>query len=227
MYKNSQALLPLSPIARIASAFEALAPTFDCWVRTMEKQTRLWEIDDIAASENVEPNILLISPPTDPGIKWLASRLPQLNCQARISLLCLNDNIRQIAAGYLSGTHLDVDLITLRDETFSLPFNDSIFDVVIANCFFDFCYQHEIPETIQEIRRVLKTPGALFSVHMRKPETCIESIWASFFKQFPCVSHGCHPIDINDALQENGFALQTDSSEAPFGFPIQYLKRTI
>lgn len=97
------------------------------------------------------------------------------------------------------------------------------FDRVFANCFFDFCQESDFDKIIKEIKRVLNNQGLFFSIYMDFPSTLGENAWFRFFKIFPVLSQGCHPVDIRPSFLRHSFRMRKDLSMKRFGFPMKYI----
>jgi SAM-dependent methyltransferase len=200
---------------KIEESYLAISGFFDLWVRLMEMRTRIMEKRDSGIHDL---RILIISPPTDRGIKVLA----QANPRGESHLLCFSDALGEIAKQY-SVEHNIQGLKICVEPFFSIPFDDNYFDVVFANCFFDFCQETDFISVLQEIRRALKSKGVLFSVYMDLPRGMMSGIWANLFSRLQFLSQGCHPVDITPSLSSCGFELKKDLSVTRLGFPIKYL----
>jgi SAM-dependent methyltransferase len=200
---------------KIEESYLAVSGFFDLWVRLMEIRTRIMEVED---SRLNNLRILIISPPTDRGIKILT----QANPRGESHLLCFSDTLEEKAKRY-SIRHNIENLKMWVEPFFSIPSDDNYYDAVFANCFFDFCQKSDFIGILQEIKRVLKSKGMFFSVYMDLPKASISRIWGNLFSRFHLFSRGCHPVDIRPSLSKCGFILKKDLTIARLGFPIKYL----
>jgi len=73
-------------IMKIEETYFAVSGFFDLWIRLMEIRTRIMEVEDSRLNNS---RILIISPPTDRGIKVLA----RANPRGETHLLCLPKGI--------------------------------------------------------------------------------------------------------------------------------------
>ena len=199
----------------IEKSYIAISTFFDKWVRIIEIQTRKLEAQDSKINDS---KILIISPPTDHGIKILTKANPK----GESYLLCFSPAIEQIARKY-SNQHNIENLKISVAPFFGIPFDDSYFDVIFTNCLFDFCQEYDFEKIIVEIRRALKNNGSLFSVYMNVPSGLISQLWVSLLKNFPFLSKGCHPVDVKPFLFRQTFKLKKEISLNRFGFPIKYI----
>ncbi len=200
---------------KIEESYLAVSRFFDLWVRLVEMRTRIMEVQDSGIKNS---RILIISPPTDRGIKVLT----QANPEGGSYLLCFSGALGEIAKEY-SIRHNIEGLKIYVEPFFSVPFDDSHFDAVFANCFFDFCQESCFDEILKEIKRILKSKGMLFSVYMDVPKDRIGRMWGNLFDRFRSLSQGCHPVDILPFLSKGGFELKKDLTIRRLGFPVRYL----
>ena len=147
---------------KIEKTFTAIAGYFDVWVKIMEPGTRKLEVRD---SKPGTLKLLIISPPTDPGIIHLA----RANAKGETHLLCFNDDLAGIARTF-AGKHGLKKINYCRAPFFEIPSDENYFDAIFANCFFDFCAETMFDLIIDELQRVLQKHGQLFAVYMSIPE---------------------------------------------------------
>jgi len=200
---------------RIEESYLAVSGIFDRWVRVMEYQTRLMEVQDSRLGNS---RILIISPPTDRGIKLLI----QANATGESHLLCFSEALADIAKDNSVRCNLKSLKISV-EPFFSIPFDNNHFDAIFTNCFFDFCQESAFNDILKEIKRALKKDGELYSVFMDTPTGLIGKAWAKVFDQFQSISKGCHPVDIIPCLLNSGFKLKKKVHLRTFGFPLKYL----
>jgi SAM-dependent methyltransferase len=199
----------------IEKSYAGLPWLFKYWSMLIENQLRLVEIHD---SNIKNMKILIISPPTDRGITLLT----QANANGESYLLCFSALIEKIAQRNSQKQRI-TGLKTCTSEFFGIPFADAHFDVIFTNCFFDFCSELDFDKIIKEIKRALNSQGLFFSIYMDFPSRLGEKVWFRFFKIFPSLSQGCHPVDIKPGLKRANFSLKKDVSMRRFCFPMKYL----
>ena len=197
---------------KIEETYPVVSGFFDLWVRLMEIRTRIREVEDSRLNNS---RILIISPPTDRGIKVLA----QANPRGETHLLCFSEALGEIA----KAISICCDIKICVEPFFSVPFDDNHFDAVFTNCFFDFCQESDFNGILKEIKRVLKSEGLFFSVYMDAPTDLIGRTWVNVFGRFQSLSKGCHPVDIMPFLSKWSFKLKKDLVIRRFGFPVKYL----
>ncbi|NOZ20326.1 MAG: class I SAM-dependent methyltransferase [Planctomycetes bacterium] len=198
----------------IEKAYVALSRLISAWVALVEYHTRLMEAQD---SDLRAAKILIISAPTDRGIVALT----EANCQGESFLLCFTAEIEAIAQEYCRRRGI-TNIVTVVAPFFTIPYDEGEFDAVYANCLFDFCDPSNIPLMVEEIWRVLKQRGRLHSVHMGQPSRRLGRVWAWFFRRFPVLSGGCHPVSVAPLLLDRGFRLVRADAPERFGFPLRY-----
>lgn len=205
---------------KIEESYLALSGFFDLWVRIMEIRTRIMEVQD---SRINNLRILIISPPTDRGIKVLT----QANPKGESYLLCFSEALGEIGKEYSIQYNIEGLKICVEPffsiPFFSIPFDDSHFDAVFTNCFFDFCQKSDFNDILREIKRTLKSKGLFFSVYMDVPADLIGRMWVNMFGRFQSLGQGCHPVDIIPFLSKWNFKLKKDLPIRRLGFPVKYL----
>jgi ubiquinone/menaquinone biosynthesis C-methylase UbiE len=199
----------------IEESYKRIFWFFDRWVRVMEFHTRIMEIQDSFISSH---KILILSPPTDTGIKILT----QINFNGETHLMCFSERLAEIAKEYSIENGIE-NLNIFIDRFFNLPFKDGYFDAVFANCFFDFCQNSDIDKIICEIKRVLKKGGGFYSVYMNLPSMFCDHLWTILIKLTPYLRNTIFPVDIKDLLVQHGFKVEKDIMARRLGFPIKYI----
>jgi SAM-dependent methyltransferase len=197
----------------IEEAYSRISPFFNPWVRLMEVQTREMEVND---SDLGDKRILIISPPTDPGIGMLS----EANHGGETYLMCFSSRLERSARRSVPPGGLE----TFTAPFFRIPFGDEYFDAVFTNCFFDFCREEDFPMTVREIKRVLKKKGQLLSVYMDFPSTLASRLWTGLFERVSILSQGSRPVDIRPTLEREGFKVIKDVSLLSHGFPLKYIQ---
>jgi SAM-dependent methyltransferase len=200
----------------IERAYVAGSGFFDAWVALMENHTRVMEVRD---SDLRDAKILIISAPTDRGI----AALTEANCQGESFLLCFSAEIEDIAQGYCRRRGIR-NLVTVVAPFFSIPSDNEEFDAVYANCLFDLCDPREVDIVVDEMWRVLKQGGHLYSVHMGQPSRMTGRVWAWLLRRFPAVSRGFRPVSVVPSLRNQGFRLVQDQAPERLGFPLRYIQ---
>lgn len=199
----------------IEKSYAGLSWFFNYWSMLIENPLRIKEIHD---SKIKNSKILIISPPTDRGITLLT----QANANGESYLLCFSAVLARLAQRYSQKQRL-TSLKTCTSEFFGIPFADAHFDVIFANCFFDFCRESDFDKVIKEIKRTLLKKGLFFSIYMDFPSRLCGKAWFRCFKVFHSLSQGCHPVDIKPCLKNRSFRMKEDVSIRRFGFPMKYI----
>ncbi len=198
----------------INKSYIGISPFFEKWVKLFEYHLRKREVED---SHLGDERVLILSPPTDPGIILLA----ESNRKGETIFLCPTDRIEAIAYGYARKKKIDnVNMVLSNLE--QAGFDSGYFDIVFANCYFDFCPHEEVMRSIRKINDILKKGGLLFSVHMDIPCGWLGKLWSGIFQYVPAISRGCHPVEIDDFLI-NEYTIIKNIRESRYGFPLRYL----
>ena len=195
-------------------SYFSISRFFDTWVRVMELHTRKMEVED---SEHWGSKILVISPPTDPGIRLLA----KANQRGDTVLLCFSERLKQLAVNYSRQREMEPLDICVA-PAFRLPFRDGELAAIYANCFFDFCQERDFAAILDEMWRALQMNGSLFMVYMGVPNGIAAKAWSWGCRRFQSLSRGCHPVSIGPVLSPHGFQLQKDLYAEKLGFPVRY-----
>ncbi len=199
----------------INERYQRLSWYFDLWVRVFEYETRHLEAEALSSSNL---NILIISPPTDPGILLISDA----NSAGNTHLLCFSESLKKRARVYSKKKSIEgLDLLVA--PFFSIPLSDNSVDIIMANCFFDFLDEQSLEDVLKEIHRVLKPNGHLFAVYMDKPTYLPGRLWSIIFRKLTFLSQGCHPVDIVPYAEKAGFSLIRSLKLSRFGFPLRYL----
>lgn len=201
---------------KIEKAYVAVSGFFDAWVALMENHTRVMEIRD---SDLRDAKILIVSAPTDRGI----AALTNANSHGESFLLCFSAEIEDIAQGYCRRRGIR-NLVTVVAPFFSIPSDNEEFDAIYANCLFDLCDPREVDIVVDEMRRVLKEGGNLYSVHMGQPSSMTGRVWTWILRRFPSVSRGFRPVSVVPSLLDHGFRLVQNKAPERFGFPLRYIQ---
>jgi SAM-dependent methyltransferase len=199
----------------VEKSYVGLSWFFNYWSIIIESQLRIEEIHD---SKMTNSKILIVSPPTDRGITLLT----QANANGESYLLCFSALLERIAQRYSEKQRI-TKLRTCISPFFSIPFGEGYFDVIFANCFFDFCLESDFDTIISEMKRALSKNGLFFSIYMDFPSGLGDKTWFAFFKIFPWLSRGCRPVDIKPCLLKRNFKIKKDVSIRRFGFPLKYI----
>jgi ubiquinone/menaquinone biosynthesis C-methylase UbiE len=200
----------------VEEAYLGVSRFMDAWVRLMESHTRSLELRDSKLSD---AKILIISAPTDSGIITLT----RANRQGESYLLCFSAAIERIAQDYCK-RHRVQNLRTVVAPFFHVPFADEELDAIYANCFFDFCETRDLDAVVDELWRALRNRGSLYATYLGKASSFIGRSWIRFFRRFPGLSYGIHPVDVTPWLRRRGFGIVTDRPVVRLGCPLRYLQ---
>jgi ubiquinone/menaquinone biosynthesis C-methylase UbiE len=198
----------------VEEAYYRGAKSFDFWVRLMESHTRRMQVED---SSHRGSRALIISAPTDCGIPLVASA----NRNTETNLLCFSDRTGRIATEYCARRGCQTVKVTVA-PFFRIPFDNSYFSTVYANCFFDFCLEDDLDPILDEIWRVLKVGGSLLTVNMVGASTARARMWLWILRRLSVACEGLHPIAPAPRIGRRGFRILKDRSVSKLGFPMNY-----
>ncbi len=191
-----------------------VAGFFDLWVRSIELETRVTMARDAGLGSL---RALIISPPTDRGIEVLSKANPD----GHTDLLLFSDEAREIAERYVE-KH-DITGVEFRVAPFFEVPAGQPYDVVFADCFFDFLEPEDLDPSIDVVAKLLRPGGALFAATMDSPHEAPAKLWAKAMEHFPSLSQGCHPVDIGPLMPSHGFEVVKEVSTTRLGFPLEYI----
>jgi hypothetical protein len=198
----------------IAESYAAVSRFFALWVRAMEIHTRRAQA---SVSGGAGGQVVIISPPVDPGIRLLTQASPT----ATTTLVCFSEHLERLAMRYLGKRGIG-GICTTVVPFFQLPFADATVRAIYANCFFDFCPTESLGAITEELWRVLEPGGALHAVYMAPARTRPNRVWAWGFRTLTRLSCGCHPVSITEWLPVAGLRVVKDRAMDRFGFPLRY-----
>jgi hypothetical protein len=198
----------------VEEAYYRGSKSLDLWVRLVEPHTRRMQVEN---SSYRNSRVLIISHPTDSGIPLIAGA----NRNGETNLLCFSDRTARIATAFC-GKQGCKAVVVKPAPFFRIPFGDTYFSTVYANCFFDFCRESDFDALLDEIRRVLQVGGSLFTVNMAGVSTSRARTWLWVLRRFSSACKGLHPIDPALRMGQRGFRILDDRSVNRFGFPLNY-----
>jgi hypothetical protein len=198
----------------VEEAYYRGAKSFEFWVRLVESHTRRMQVED---SSHPDSPALIISAPTDCGISLVAGA----NRNTETNLLCFSDRTGRIATEYCARRGCEIVKVTVA-PFFRIPFGNSHFSTVYANCFFDFCAEDDLDPILDEIWRVLEVGGSLLTVNMVGASTVRARMWLSVLRRLSVACKGLHPIAPAPRIGRRGFRILKERSVNRLGFPMNY-----
>ena len=118
--------------------------------------------------------------------------------------------------------------VNLRcDDAIPLPFDASMFDVVIMNFTLELFDTPEIPQLLSECRRVLQPHGRIGVVSLSKKHnpSMITTMYELVHRWFPRIVD-CRPIFVEDAVVTAGFNVEDALDLTLWGLPVVALVAT-
>lgn len=114
-----------------------------------------------------------------------------------------------------SGSHL------VQGDTAKSPFKPDQFDGILCTFTLELFPKRDIPNVLNEFRRILKPGGRLVILSLaQEPHTIAVGIYEWLHKQFP-VAFDCRPIPLSAFLQDLSFEIKVSETELYWGLPIE------
>lgn len=132
-----------------------------------------------------------------------------------------------ISSGMLEVTKKRLDKAGLMDRTdlccgdaANLPYDDNTFDAVFMSFTLELFDTPEIPEVLEEIRRVLKPRGRLGVASMSKEdgEPTLLRLYEWIHKKWPKYVD-CRPIYVEQSLGDSGYEIKSKERVKLLGLP--------
>jgi len=105
-------------------------------------------------------------------------------------------------------------------DGFSIPFPNEQFDYVFISFTLELFDTPEIPQVLNEIRRVLITGGKLGVVSLAKQNKLAIRIYEWFHQRMPTLVD-CRPIYLQPVLKDAGFHVQKSTIKTMWGLPVE------
>lgn len=120
-----------------------------------------------------------------------------------------SEGMQRLASGRISETDIDVELIGFPAE--DIPLDDDSVDTVLVT--YTLCTIPEIPQALEETRRVLKPQGRLlFCEHGKAPDDDVQKWQERLNPTWKNFAGGCNMNrDIPAILEETGFSIEDDN----------------
>ena len=132
-----------------------------------------------------------------------------------------------ISTGMLEVTKKKLEKAKLMDraelycgDAASLPYDDNTFDAVFMSFTLELFDTPEIPEVLEEVKRVLKPKGRLGVVSMSKEdgEPRLLRLYEWVHKKLPKYAD-CRPIYVEQSLKDAGYEIKSREKVRLFGLP--------
>jgi ubiquinone/menaquinone biosynthesis C-methylase UbiE len=132
----------------------------------------------------------------------------------------ISDGMKEITKRRLEKAGLGDRIELHLGDGVALPFHSSIFDAVFMSFTLELFDIQEIPEVLQQIKRVLKPAGRLAIISMSKENG--KSILSRFYewlhKKIPEYVD-CRPIYVEQSIKQAGFTTKSKARVNLYGLP--------
>lgn len=141
--------------------------------------------------------------------------------------LDLSAGMNQIAKTKAIQSGLSNRICLVRSNTLPIPFKDGIFDGIFSSFTLELFDSPQIPEVLEECRRVLKPAGRLVVVCLSKdqPLPWVGRLYESLHTRFPRLLD-CRPIPVQSLIKEVGFKIKESQETRMWGIPVSILLAT-
>ncbi len=108
-------------------------------------------------------------------------------------------------------------------DTYSLPYPDDTFDLLINNYMFDLLPEEDFGQVLAEFRRVMKSQGRLVITTMTPGREWHSRVWDWLLHRAPNLLAGCRPVYLEEDIERSGFRNIHIAYLSQFTFPSQVL----
>ena len=156
--------------------------------------------------------------------KCLAEFAQAVSPSGRVCGIDLSDGMMAIARGRVKNTDVENQVNFSLSDAAHLPFCVGSFDSVFMSFTLELFDTPEIPQVLEQCKRVLRPNGRLALVTMIKTEKpgIPERIYEWFHIRMP-VLVDCRPILAQTALTQAGFIIDQVISESMWGLPVEII----
>jgi len=122
-----------------------------------------------------------------------------------------------------TGVENQVDLI-LADGA-HIPICEGVFDALFISFTLELFDTHEIPQVLDQSKRMLRSGGRLVLVTLAKTNNPAlpERIYEWFHARLPVIVD-CRPINAQTLLIQSGFIIEQVNSESMWGLPVEIIR---
>ncbi len=113
----------------------------------------------------------------------------------------------------------------IRNNSLPLPFSDGVIDGVFSSFTLELFDTPQIPEVLQEFKRVLKPGGRLVVVSLSKdqPLPWMGRLYECLHTNYPRM-FDCRPIPVKSIISEGGFETIQAQEFSMWGIPVSIVK---
>lgn len=135
---------------------------------------------------------------------------------AKITAIDLSERMLKVACGKIRNKNVGL----CQADGFFIPFPNEHFNYVFISFTLELFDTPEIPQVLNEIRRVLITGGKLGVVSLAKQNKLTIRIYEWFHRRMPTLID-CRPIYLQPVLKDAGFHIQNSTIKTMWGLPVE------
>ena len=141
--------------------------------------------------------------------------------------LDLSEGMSRISKINLARAGFEQHLALLISDTLPIPFQSNIFDGIFSSFTLELFDSPQIPEVLEECRRVLRPGGRLVIVSLSKdaPLPLMGRIYEKLHNRFPHLLD-CRPIPVLQIIKEAGFRIHHSIQTRMWGLPVMIVEAT-
>ena len=138
--------------------------------------------------------------------------------------LDISEGMSQITRAKVIRSGLSDRTWLVRSNTLPIPFEGGIFDGIFSSFTLELFDSPQIPEILEECRRVLKPAGRLVVVCLSKdqPLPWMGKLYERLHTRFPRLLD-CRPIPVRSLVKDAGFTIKEDRDTRMWGLPVSIL----
>lgn len=138
------------------------------------------------------------------------------NTGGKIVAVDISEKMLKVARGNIGKKKVGL----CQADGLHLPFFKEQFDNVFISFTLELFDTPEIPQVLNEIRRVVKEDGKLGIVSLAKQDTFAVRIYEWFHRRMPTLVD-CRPIYLQSLLNNSGFHVQKSTVKSMWGLPVE------
>ncbi len=104
-------------------------------------------------------------------------------------------------------------------DAYSMPYEDSAFDLIVSNYFFDLLPREDFGRILAEFKRVLRPGGRVVITSWTPARKWYSGIWDWLARTFPQAMAGCRPVVLEPAVRDAGFVNIHEDYVSQMTFP--------
>ncbi len=142
------------------------------------------------------------------------------NRGAQVVALDISEGMIKVARKRIQNKVGEGSVVLCQADGSSIPFSDGRFDAVFLSFTLELFDTPEIPNVLNECRRLLKSEGRLAVVALAKQDRPAVRIYEWFHRRMPNLVD-CRPIFVKAALKEADFIIDQSIINTMWGLPVE------